>query len=157
MTTMAMHRASPTTIRPVRYSGRSGRKSQARANISAGPSTQLSTREGISSRRSRVTAPSRSYRTLARTGYIITSRPSAIGSETPLTPAPASASPRPGTARPRARPSGHGEQDPPGEMAVEEGEAAGARGGGGHEVAAGSGAGRVRTAASRSVAAGSSR
>ena len=34
-------------ISPVRYSGRSGSSSQARANISAGPSTQFSTREAI--------------------------------------------------------------------------------------------------------------
>ena len=42
-------------IRPVRYSGRSGRSSQASANISAGPTIQFSTREEISSRRSPVT------------------------------------------------------------------------------------------------------
>ena len=45
MMTMAMQRARPTMIRPVRYSGRSGSSSQASANISAGPSTQFSTSE----------------------------------------------------------------------------------------------------------------
>ena len=49
MMTIAMQRASPTMIRPVRYSGRSGRNSQARANISAGPSTQFSSSEPSSS------------------------------------------------------------------------------------------------------------
>ena len=43
MITIAMHRARPTMISPVRYSGRSGRNSHARANISAGPTTQLRT------------------------------------------------------------------------------------------------------------------
>ena len=37
MSTMAMQRARPTMIRPVRYSGRSGSSSQASANIRAGP------------------------------------------------------------------------------------------------------------------------
>ena len=37
MMTMAMQRAKPTMINPVRYSGRSGSSIQARANISAGP------------------------------------------------------------------------------------------------------------------------
>ncbi len=45
MMTIAMQRARPTMIRPVRYSGRSGSSSQARANISAGPSTQFRTSE----------------------------------------------------------------------------------------------------------------
>ena len=45
MMTMAMQRARPTMIRPVRYSGRSGRSSQASANISAGPTSQFRTSE----------------------------------------------------------------------------------------------------------------
>ncbi len=60
MMTMAMQRASPTMIRPVRYSGRSGSSSQASANISAGPITQFRTSEETSSRRSPVTESSRS-------------------------------------------------------------------------------------------------
>ena len=60
MITMAMQRASPTMISPVRYSGRSGSSSQASANISAGPSTQFSTSEETRSRRSPVTVSSRS-------------------------------------------------------------------------------------------------
>ena len=56
MMTIAMHRASPTMIRPVRYSGRSGRNIQARANISAGPISQFSTRDEMSSFLSPVTA-----------------------------------------------------------------------------------------------------
>ena len=47
-------------IRPVRYSGRSGSSSQARANISAGPTIQFSTIEAPSSRLSAVTWPSSS-------------------------------------------------------------------------------------------------
>ncbi len=60
MMTMAMQRASPTMIRPVRYSGRSYRKIQARVNISAGPMTQLSTSELTSMGLSAVTVSSRS-------------------------------------------------------------------------------------------------
>jgi hypothetical protein len=47
--TMAMQRASPTMINPVRYSGYSDRNNQASANISAGPITQFSTSDVISS------------------------------------------------------------------------------------------------------------
>ena len=50
--TMAMQRASPTMISPVRYSGRSGRKIQARTNMNAGASTQFSTSEVTMSFRS---------------------------------------------------------------------------------------------------------
>ena len=60
MMTIAMQRARPTMIRPVRYSGRSGSSSQASANISAGPSTQFNTRELTSSLRSPVTVSRRS-------------------------------------------------------------------------------------------------
>jgi hypothetical protein len=56
ITTIAMHRARPTMIRPVRYSGRSGRKAQASANMIAGPASQFSTSEEISSLLSPVTA-----------------------------------------------------------------------------------------------------
>ena len=56
ITTMAMHRARPTMMSPVRYSGRSGRSSQARANMIAGPASQLSTREEMRSFLSPVTA-----------------------------------------------------------------------------------------------------
>jgi hypothetical protein len=60
MMTIAMQRARPTMIRPVRYSGRSGSMSHASANISAGPSTQLSRRLAASIRRSLVTVSRRS-------------------------------------------------------------------------------------------------
>ena len=49
MRTMAMQRASPTIINPVRYSGWSGRSTQARTNMSAGPMTQLSTSDVVRS------------------------------------------------------------------------------------------------------------
>ncbi|CAM5273021.1 hypothetical protein SDIAM26S_00952 [Streptomyces diastaticus subsp. diastaticus] len=58
MMTMAMQRARPTMISPVRYSGRSGRKIHARANMTAGPRIQLMTSEEIISLRSPVTASS---------------------------------------------------------------------------------------------------
>ena len=60
MMTIAMHRARPTMMRPVRYAGRSGSISQARANISAGPTTQLRTSDATSMRRSEVTVSRRS-------------------------------------------------------------------------------------------------
>jgi hypothetical protein len=56
ITTIAMHRASPTMMSPVRYSGRSGRNNQARANITAGPASQFSTSDETSSFLSPVTA-----------------------------------------------------------------------------------------------------
>jgi hypothetical protein len=58
MITMAMHRASPTMISPVRYSGRSGSSSHAKANINAGPRTQFSTSDSTMVRLSRVTVSS---------------------------------------------------------------------------------------------------
>ena len=60
MITIAMQRAKPTMIKPVRYSGRSGSNVQASANISAGPNTQFRTKELTSSLRSPVTVSSRS-------------------------------------------------------------------------------------------------
>ena len=60
MMTIAMHRASPTMMRPVRYSGRSGSNNHARANINAGPRIQFNSRELTSSLRSRVTVSRRS-------------------------------------------------------------------------------------------------
>ena len=56
ITTIAMQRASPTMMSPVRYSGRSGRNSQARANMTAGPRIQFSTRDETRRRLSPVTA-----------------------------------------------------------------------------------------------------
>ena len=60
MMTIAMQRASPTMIRPVRYSGRSGSSSHARVNISAGPTTQFSNSDASRSLRSPVTVSRRS-------------------------------------------------------------------------------------------------
>ena len=56
ITTIAMQRARPTMISPVRYSGRSGRKIHASANITAGPTSQFSTSEETRSFLSPVTA-----------------------------------------------------------------------------------------------------
>ena len=55
MSTMAMQRARPTMMSPVRYSGRSGSISHARVNITAGPTSQLSTSDMASERRSETT------------------------------------------------------------------------------------------------------
>ena len=55
--TMAMQRARPTMIRPVRRAGSSGRKIHASANMNAGPSTQLSSRETVISRLSAAISP----------------------------------------------------------------------------------------------------
>ncbi len=57
ISTMAMQRARPMMISPVRYSGRSGSSSQARVNMSAGPITQLRTSEVTISVRSAVIRP----------------------------------------------------------------------------------------------------
>ena len=57
MSTIAMQRASPMTMRPVRNSGWSARKVHASTNMSSGPITQLSSSESQSSRRSPVTWP----------------------------------------------------------------------------------------------------
>ena len=100
-----MHLARPTMIRPVLYSGRSGRNSHASANMNAGAATQLMTTEVIMSFLSASTFPVSSYRTFASTGNIITSRPMAIGSDTSATLTESSASARPGTSLPNSRPS----------------------------------------------------
>ena len=105
MSTMAMHRASPISTRPLRYAGRSGRNSHARANITIGPTIQLSTSEVPMSLRSATCSPIVSYFTFARTGYIITSRPIAIGTDTPATRTLSSTAPRPGKARPSISPT----------------------------------------------------
>src|SRR3990172_7383826 len=84
--TMAIHRASPTLITPVRKAGSSGSSSHARTNISSGPTTQDRISELANRARSSMPSericPRPSQRTLASTGYIITSRPIAIGSDT---------------------------------------------------------------------------
>lgn len=54
MMTIAMLRASPTMISPVRYSGRSGSSSQASANINARPTIQFSASDVHSKRLSPV-------------------------------------------------------------------------------------------------------
>ena len=48
--TMAMQRARPTMIKPVRSSGSLGRKIQARANMNAGPTIQFKMRDTVMSR-----------------------------------------------------------------------------------------------------------
>lgn len=74
-----MHLAIPTRISPAMYSGWSRRTITANANISTGPTSQFCTSDSTRIFRSRKTSPSRSYRTLASGGYIISTRPIAIG------------------------------------------------------------------------------
>ena len=102
--TMAMHRARPTMIKPVRYAGRSGNISHARVNISAGPMTQFNSNEVPMVRRSLATLPTLAYFTFANTGYIISSRPIAIGSDTVPILTVSSHPLRPGIARPSKSP-----------------------------------------------------
>jgi hypothetical protein len=79
---MAMQRASPTMISPTRYSGMSGKKIQASRNMITGPTSQFSTSDKPNIFQAPVTRESCSYCTLISTGYIIHSRPMAMGSET---------------------------------------------------------------------------
>ena len=102
--TMAMHRARPTMINPVRYAGRSGSISHAKANISEGPMTQFNNNEIPTVRRSHTTLPTLAYFTFANTGYIISSRPIAIGSDTEPILAVFSHPLRPGIVRPSRSP-----------------------------------------------------
>ena len=92
-------------IKPVRYSGRSGRSSQASENITAGPITQLKVIATAIARRSATASPMRLNFTFASTGYIITNRPTAMGRETVPILTSSSQSFRSGTSRPRAMPS----------------------------------------------------
>src|SRR5699024_464033 len=80
-------------------------KIHASANISAGPISQFSTSEVTSSRRSAPIRRVSSYRTLARTGYIMTNSPTAIGTEIPPILTVSRAAPRPGTKRPSSNPA----------------------------------------------------
>ncbi len=105
ISTIAMHLASPTMIRPVRNCGRSGSSNHASANIAAGPTIQFSTSDETSIRRSLVTEFRCPYRTLASTGYIISSSPSAIGNDTDPTLTASNPTFKPGTSRPRSSPT----------------------------------------------------
>ena len=100
-----MHLARPTMMSPVRYSGRSGRNSHAKANMNAGAANQLMTKEVIMSFLSASTRPVSLYRTFASTGNIITSKPMAIGRDTSATLTESKASARPGTSLPNSRPN----------------------------------------------------
>src|SRR5699024_11591598 len=67
--------------------------------------SQLSISEEVSSFLSPVIEATLSYRTFASTGYIMTSRPSAIGTEIPPIASRARRPDRPGTRRPSNRPA----------------------------------------------------
>ena len=103
--TMAMQRARPMTMSPVRNAGSSGRNVQAKANIRAGPISQLRMRDSHSMRRSPVSCPMSSYFTRARTGYIMAKSPMAMGKLVWSTWTASSVVSRPGTRRPRSRPA----------------------------------------------------
>src|SRR5699024_4227970 len=79
--TIAIQRAKPTIISPVRNSGSSGKKVQAKRNMNAGPTTQFNTTDTTTNRRSEVISTALSERTLASGGYIITNSPNASGTE----------------------------------------------------------------------------
>ena len=80
--TIAMQRAIPIRIRPVRYSGRSGRKSHARTNMRTGPIIQFWTMDALRAFPCFFIFESSSYFTPASGGYIIQISPMAIGRET---------------------------------------------------------------------------
>ncbi len=101
---MAMQRAVPTRISPTRYSSRSGRKTQARPNMTAGPTTQFNTSDTLNIFQAVATFESRSYCTLVSTGYIIQSSPAAMGRETVPTRRESRVSATPGQTRPRPTP-----------------------------------------------------
>src|SRR5690349_13515273 len=103
--TIAIQRASPTRIKPVRYSGYSGSSSHARPNISAGPTTQLSSRDNPDIFQFAATSGIFPYLTFASTGYIIHNRPIAIGRDTVSSFADSSAGPSAGNSLPSAIPS----------------------------------------------------
>ena len=63
------------------YSGYPRRKTIASTNIRMGPTTQFCTSDRPSTRLSRKTSASSSYRTFVNGGYIITINPIAIGME----------------------------------------------------------------------------
>jgi hypothetical protein len=63
----------------------SGSSNHASANINTGPISQFRLSEAANSFQARPTCDSSSYFTRARTGYIIQSRPRAMGSETSAT------------------------------------------------------------------------
>src|SRR3972149_3308648 len=72
--------------------------------MSAGPISQFNTSDVTSKVRSAAASVTLEYRTLASTGYIIASRPSAIGSDTDPILMVSSTSFRPGNHRPKPRP-----------------------------------------------------
>src|SRR3990172_8685036 len=103
--TIAMRGGSPARMRAVRYSGRSGRKIHARANMRNGPRIQFWTRLTAMIRRFDARRGRSSYRTRARGGYIIQIRPTAIGIETPDQERASRLAERPGTVAPRPAPA----------------------------------------------------
>ena len=101
-----MHLARPTMIRPVRYAGWSGSRSHASANISAGPTSQLSTAEETNSlrpQRATFRAPHSGPSRARDTSSAIAPPRSAAKSPLPA-PSPTCHS-RPGSSDPRPRPA----------------------------------------------------
>ncbi len=85
--------------------------------------TQFSTSEVPSSFVSRTCAPMVSYFTFASTGYIIQSRPTAIGTDTPLTCTRSSVAPSVGIDSSEQQAERHRGEDPERQEAVERREA----------------------------------
>ena len=103
--TIAMQRARPMRMRPSMYSGLSRRNTTASPNMSSGPMIQFCTSDSVSTRLLPKTLPSSSYRTFASGGYIISTRPMAIGMEVVPTLMLFSAVVKPGARKPRAMPN----------------------------------------------------
>ena len=107
MRTMAMHRASPTKMSPSRKPDLSGKNAQDKASMRKGAMIQLTkTLKAIWIQISRFLNAwwSVSNLTLQRMGYIMTSNPTAIGTETPTNFPFCSAGPVLGTKLPRMMP-----------------------------------------------------
>src|SRR5699024_6891596 len=79
--TIAIQRAKPTIISPVRNSGSSGKKVQAKRNMNAGPTTQFNTTDTTINWPFEVISTAWPKRTSASGRYIITNSPNAIGTE----------------------------------------------------------------------------
>ena len=95
--TMAMQRASPMRMSPTMYSGLSRRKMTASANMRIGPTSQFCTSERTRTLPFLKTSGSSSYRTLASGGYIMRTRPMAMGMDVVPTLMRSSAGTTPGT------------------------------------------------------------
>ena len=122
--TMAMQRARPIMISPTMYSGLSGRKTTASMNISTGPISQFCTSDSPRIFLLWKTSGISSYFTLAKGGYIIRIRPTAMGMLVVPTWKRLMNCFHSGDEAAQAHSQRHGGKDPEGQPAVEKGELA---------------------------------